>query len=147
VKESRLSTANRKETFMSREKAIIRELIEDIEGVTETWFELEIEGQSRKKTLVVEVGDLGSEGVRDACDEIEHLYKMVTREEKSEVSKLKIVNRSASGIREGERQSTESRSMDKASADRQPIDKQSLGKQASERRPPQTFNPGSTGAV
>jgi hypothetical protein len=43
------------EDFVSQDKALVRELVERIDGVSRTWFELEIEGSSRKKTLVVEV--------------------------------------------------------------------------------------------
>jgi hypothetical protein len=87
---------------MSRQgKAMVRELIEDIEGVSQTWFELEIEGSSRKKTLVVEVSvDLdpnGAHHLRHACDEIERTFSAALREVSGDqVSKLKIVNRSRS---------------------------------------------------
>ena len=80
-------------------KARIRELIEHIDGVTQTWFELEIEGSTRKKTLVVEVGfDLDSNSaryLRTACDDIERTFAAVLREDSGDVvSKLRIVNRS-----------------------------------------------------
>jgi hypothetical protein len=83
---------------MSQDKAMVRELVERIEGVAATWFELEIEGASRKKTLVVEVGfDLDPNSthfLRAACDEIERTFKAVLREENGDViSKLKIVNK------------------------------------------------------
>jgi hypothetical protein len=83
---------------MSQDKAMVRELVERIEGVAGTWFELEIEGDSRKKTLVVEVGfDLDPNSVhflRAACDEIERTFKAVLREENGDVvSKLRIVNK------------------------------------------------------
>ncbi len=86
---------------MSRRKAMVRELIEDIDGVSQTWFELEIEGISRKKTLVVEVNfDLDPNSVhhlRAACDEIEDTFAAVLREENGDmISKLRIVNRSRS---------------------------------------------------
>ena len=87
---------------MSRQgRAMIRELIEDIDGVSQTWFELEIEGISRKKTLVVEVNfDLDPNSthlLRAACDEIEDTFAAVLREENGErVSKLKIVNKAKS---------------------------------------------------
>ena len=83
---------------MSQEKAMVRELVERIEGVTRTWFELEIEGNSHKKTLVAEVNfDLDAKSPhfqRTACDEIEDTVATVLREENSDlVSKLKIVHR------------------------------------------------------
>ena len=83
---------------MSQNKAMVRELVERIEGVTRTWFELEIEGHNRKKTLVVEVSfdfDANSAHfLRAACDAIEETVAMVLREENSNmVSKLKIVSR------------------------------------------------------
>jgi hypothetical protein len=79
---------------------LIREFIERIEGVNQTWFELEIEGSSRKKTLVVEVGfasDVdGTHDLRAACDEIERTYRTLIGEENADaVSKLKIINKSA----------------------------------------------------
>jgi hypothetical protein len=105
---------------MGQEKALIRELIERIEGVDQTWFELEIEGSSRKKTLVVEVGfdsDIdGTHALRTACDEIERTYKMVIGEENADaVSKLKIVNKSATS---SERHSNERPSVEKPLTDR-----------------------------
>ena len=83
---------------MSQDKAMVRELVERIEGVTRTWFELEIEGHKRKKTLVVEVSfDLDADSahfLRTTCDAIEETVATVLREENSDmVSKLKIVNR------------------------------------------------------
>jgi hypothetical protein len=83
---------------MSHDKAMVRELVERIEGVTRTWFELEIEGNSRKKTLVAEVSfDLDANSphfLRAACDEIEDTVATVLREENGDlVSKLKIVHR------------------------------------------------------
>ena len=83
---------------MSHEKAMVRELVERIEGVTRTWFELEIEGQNRKKTLVAEVNfDLDANSIhflRATCDKIEDTVATVLREENSDmVSKLRIVNR------------------------------------------------------
>jgi hypothetical protein len=83
---------------MSRDKAIVRELVERIEGVSRTWFELEIEGSSRKKTLVVEVNfDLDPNSahfLRTACDEIERTFEAVLSEENGDVvSKLKIINK------------------------------------------------------
>jgi hypothetical protein len=88
----------REEAFMSRDKAMVRELVECIEGVTRTWFELEIEGHHRKKTLVVEVSfDLDANSAhfqKATCDAIEETVATVLREENSDmVSKLKIVNR------------------------------------------------------
>jgi hypothetical protein len=85
---------------MSQEKAMVRELVERIEGVTRTWFELEIEGHNRKKTLVAEVSfDLDPNSahfLRATCDAIEETVATVLREENSDmVSKLKIVNKSA----------------------------------------------------
>jgi len=82
---------------MGQDKAIVRELVERIEGVAGTWFELEIEGASRKKTLVVEVGfDLDPNSahfLRTACDEIERTFNTVVSEENGDVvSKLRIVN-------------------------------------------------------
>lgn len=81
-----------------QDKAMVRELVERIEGVTQTWFELEIEGNSRKKTLVVEVSfDLdpnSADFLRAACDEIEKTFAAVIREDNGDVvSKLKIVNK------------------------------------------------------
>jgi len=95
---------------MSHDKAMIRELVERIDGVTRTWFELEIEGGKRTKTLVVEVSfDLDPNGthlLRAACDEIEDTFATVLREEKGDViSKLKIVNKAE---RSAERHSAES---------------------------------------
>jgi hypothetical protein len=93
---------------MSRQgKAMVRELIEDIDGVSQTWFELEIEGSSRKKTLVVEVSfDLdpnSAHHLRHACDEIENTFRAVLREENGDqVSRLKIVNRSKSADAAGQ---------------------------------------------
>lgn len=83
---------------MSQDKALVRELVERIEGVAGTWFEVEIEGASRKKTLVVEVSfDLDPNNahfLRAACDEIERTFKAVLREENGDViSKLRIVNK------------------------------------------------------
>jgi hypothetical protein len=94
-------------------KAMVRELIEDIDGVSQTWFELEIEGSSRKKTLVVEVSfDLdpnSAHHLRAACDDIEHTFNSILREENGDrVSKLRIVNRSRSadtGAGQGARKS------------------------------------------
>lgn len=82
-------------------KAMVRELIEKIDGVSQTWFELEIEGGSRKKTLVAEVNfDLDANSahhLRAACDEIESTFANIIREENGDlVSKLRIVNRSKS---------------------------------------------------
>jgi len=79
-------------------KAMVRELIEDIEGVNQTWFELEIESGSRKKTLVVEVSfDIdpnSAEHLRSACDQVENTFNSILREENGDrVSKLKIVNK------------------------------------------------------
>jgi len=93
---------------MSHDKAMIRELVERIDGVTRTWFELEIEGGKRTKTLVVEVSfDLDrTHLLRAACDEIEDTFATVLREEKGDViSKLKIVNKAE---RSAERHSAES---------------------------------------
>jgi len=83
---------------MNQDKAMVRELVERIEGVTRTWFELEIEGHNRKKTLVAEVSfDLDTNSahfLRATCDAIEETVATVLREENSDmVSKLKIVNR------------------------------------------------------
>jgi hypothetical protein len=91
-------STHRVEAFMSQDKALVRELAERIEGVTRTWFELEIEGHNRKKTLVVEVSfDLDANSahfLRATCDAIEETVATVLREENSDmVSKLKIVNR------------------------------------------------------
>jgi hypothetical protein len=129
---------------MGQEKALIRELIERIEGVNQTWFELEIEGSSRKKTLVVEVGfasDVdGTHDLRTACDEIERTYTTVIGEENADaVSKLKIVNKSGAA---GERHSNE-----RLSADKQFNDRQSAGKQPgdNDRRPQRAPNAGSPG--
>jgi hypothetical protein len=88
---------------MSHDKAMVRELVERIEGVTRTWFELEIEGHNRKKTLVVEVNfDLDANSahfLRATCDEIEDTVATVLREENSDVvSKLKIVNRAQQSV-------------------------------------------------
>lgn len=129
---------------MGQEKALIRELIERIEGVDKTWFELEIEGSSRKKTLVVEVGfepDIdGTHDLRTACDEIERTYRTVVGEENADaVSKLKIVNKSGAS---GKRSSTE-----RPSAEKQFTDRPSGGKHPgdSERRPQRAPNAGSSG--
>ena len=83
----------------AQDKAMVRELVERIDGVTQTWFELEIEGASRKKTLVVEVSfdndPNSAHELRAACDEIERTFKAVLREENADVvSKLRIVNKS-----------------------------------------------------
>jgi hypothetical protein len=83
---------------MSQAKAMIRELVERIDGVLSTWFELEIEGHNRKKTLVVQVSfDLDPNSahfLRATCDAIEETVATVLREGNSDVvSKLKIVNR------------------------------------------------------
>ncbi len=99
---------------MSEDKAMVRELVERIDGVTRTWFELEIEGNSRKKTLVVEVNfeldPNSARFLRAACDEIEDTVATVLREENGDVvSKLKIVNKS--------QQSSEKRSAEKHSAE------------------------------
>jgi hypothetical protein len=132
---------------MGQEKALIRELVERIEGVNQTWFELEIEGSSRKKTLVVEVGFAsdtdGAHDLRTACDDIERAYRTVISEENADaVSKLKIINKSsASGQRHsGERHSDER-------TDRQFNDRPSGGKQPgdNERRPQRAPNAGSAG--
>jgi hypothetical protein len=85
---------------MSEGKAMIRELVERVDGVRRTWFELEIEGGSRTKTLVVEVNlDLdanSTQHLRSACDEIEKTFSTILREENSDmVSKLRIVNQSS----------------------------------------------------
>ena len=84
---------------MSEDKAMVRELVERIEGVTRTWFELEIEGSTCKKTLVAEVSfDLDANSahfLRTTCDAIEDTVATVLREENSDrVSKLKIVSKS-----------------------------------------------------
>jgi hypothetical protein len=83
---------------MSHDKAMVRELVERIEGVTGTWFELEIEGRKRTKTLVVEVSfDLDPNSahfLRAPCDEIEDTVATILREENGDVvSKLRIVNK------------------------------------------------------
>jgi hypothetical protein len=130
---------------MGQEKALIRELIERIEGVSQTWFELEIEGSSRKKTLVVEVGfELDSNSthhLRASCDEIERTYRTVIGEENGDaVAKLKIVNKSGAS---GERHSNE-----RPSAEKQFNDRPSAGKQQpgdSDRRPQRAPNAGSPG--
>jgi hypothetical protein len=122
---------------MGQEKALIRELIERIEGVSQTWFELEIEGASRKKTLVVEVSfelDTNStHHLRASCDEIERTYRTVIGEENADaVSKLKIVNKSN----------------ERPSAEKQFNDRPSAGKQQpgdSDRRPQRAPNAGSPG--
>lgn len=131
---------------MGQEKALIRELIERIEGVTQTWFELEIEGSSRKKTLVVNVSfelDANStHHLRATCDEIERTFKTVIGEENGDaVSKLKIVNRSGAS---GEKASPERTPTEKPFSDRQ-----SAGKQPgdNERRPQRAGNVGTTGAA
>ena len=89
---------------MSQDKAMVRELVERIDGVTSTWFELEIEGHKRTKTLVVEVSfDLDPNGahfLRAACDEIEDTVATILREENGDVvSKLKIVNKARAAER------------------------------------------------
>jgi hypothetical protein len=83
---------------MSEDKAMVRQLVERIEGVTRTWFELEFEGATCKKTLVAEVSfDLDANSahfLRGTCDEIEETAATVLREENSDrVSKLKIVSK------------------------------------------------------
>jgi hypothetical protein len=96
---------------------MVRELVARIEGVNYTWFELEIEGNIRKKTLVVEVNfDFDPNNahflfLRAACDEIEEeTVATVLREENGDVvSKLKIVNKT--------QQPTEKHSAQKHSAD------------------------------
>jgi hypothetical protein len=130
---------------MGQEKALIREFIERIEGVNQTWFELEIEGSSRKKTLVVEVGfasDVGgTQDLRTACDEIERTYRTVIGEENADaVSKLKIVNKSA---RTGERQSTE-RPGEKPFTDKPTVGKQTGDNDRRPQRAPNTSSPGPT---
>jgi hypothetical protein len=99
---------------MSEAKAMVRELVESIDGVTRTWFELEIEGKSRKKTLVVEVNfDLDPNSthfLRAACDKIEETVATVLREENGDVvAKLKIVNKAqhSSGKHPAEKHSVE----------------------------------------
>jgi hypothetical protein len=134
---------------MGQEKALIRELVERIDGVNQTWFELEIEGSNRKKTLVVEVGfasDMdGTHDLRTACDEIERTYRTVIGEENTDaVSKLKIVNRrgASSQKHSGERQSDE-----RSSGDKQFNDRPSGGKQPgdNDRRQQRAPNAGSAG--
>ncbi|MDN3272883.1 hypothetical protein QWJ07_01420 [Frankia sp. RB7] len=83
---------------MGQSKAMIRELVERLEGVARTHFELEIKGHSRKKTLVVEVDfDLDANSAhysRAKIDSIENTFATVIREENGDViSKLKIVGR------------------------------------------------------
>lgn len=83
---------------MSQDKAMVRELVERIEGVTRTYFEMEVKGHDRKKTLVVEVDfDLDSNSTHYSRAKIELIgdtFTKVLREENSEgVSKLKIVSR------------------------------------------------------
>ncbi|KJC45447.1 hypothetical protein [Bradyrhizobium sp. LTSP857] len=85
---------------MNQDKAMVRELVERIEGVVGTHFELEIKGHHHKKTLVVEVDfDLdpnGSHFSRAKLESIENTFETVIREENSEVvSKLKIVGRTS----------------------------------------------------
>jgi ATP-dependent DNA ligase len=82
---------------MGQSKAMVRELVERLEGVARTHFELEIKGHSRKKTLVVEVDfDLdanSSHYSRAKIDAIEDTFATVIREENSDVvSKLRIVS-------------------------------------------------------
>jgi hypothetical protein len=102
---------------------MVRELVERIDGVSQTWFELEIEGSRREKTLVVEVSfDLDPNSahfLREACDEIEDTFAAVLREENGDlVSKLKIVNkprsaeieRMSAGAKSGKGAPNESRS-------------------------------------
>jgi hypothetical protein len=86
------------EDYVSQDKAMVRELVERIEGVTRTYFELEMKGRNRKKTLVVEVNfDLDSNSShysRAKIESIEDTFTTVLREENSDVvSKLKIVSR------------------------------------------------------
>ena len=83
---------------MGQSKAMVRELVERIEGVARTHFELEIEGHHRKKTLVVEVDfDLDPSSThysRAKLDSIENTFATVIREDNGDVvSKLKIVSR------------------------------------------------------
>ena len=85
---------------MNQDKAMVRELVERIEGVVGTHFELEIKGHNHKKTLVVEVDfDLdpnSSHFSRAKLESIENTFQTVIREENSEVvSKLKIVGRTS----------------------------------------------------
>jgi hypothetical protein len=84
---------------MSQDKAMLREFVERIEGVARTHYELEIEGSSRKKTLVVEVDfDLdpnSSHFSKAKIDSIENAFATIIREENGDaVSKLKILGRS-----------------------------------------------------
>ncbi|MDH6262060.1 hypothetical protein [Bradyrhizobium sp. BR13661] len=83
---------------MSQTKAMVRELVERIDGVAQTYFELEIAGHHRKKTLVVEVDfDLDPNSghySRAKLDAIEDTFATVIREDNADiVSKLKIVGR------------------------------------------------------
>lgn len=82
---------------MSQDKAMVRELVERIEGVAATHFEIEIAGHNRKKVLVVEVDfDLDPNSNRYSrakVDLIEQTFATIIREENSDViSKLKIVS-------------------------------------------------------
>jgi len=87
-----------KEDVMGQSKAMVREFVERIEGVASTHLELEIEGHSRTKTLVVEVDfDLDPNSAhysRAKVDSIEDTFETVISEENSDlISKLKIVSR------------------------------------------------------
>ena len=136
---------------MAQEKALIRELIERIDGVDQTWFELEIEGTNRKKTLVVEVGfelDANSaHHLRAACDQIEHTYRTVIGEENADVvSKLRLVNRSQAS---GQRHSSERQPAARSSSGTQSGDKQAAGRHPHEndRRPQREGNVSSSNSA
>jgi hypothetical protein len=83
---------------MSDVKAIVREHVERIEGVTRTWFEWSREENAMVKTLAVEVGfdtDPNSpERRRDVIDDIENTVRdVLTNKTIMVVTRLKIVPR------------------------------------------------------
>lgn len=83
---------------MSQDKAMVRDYVERLEGVSKTHFELDIKGATRNKTLVVEVDfdlDPNSSGYsRAKIDAIADAFATMMREDNAEVvSKLKIVSR------------------------------------------------------
>lgn len=84
---------------MSGEKSMLREFVEDIEGVSRTHYEIEINGSRQRKTLVVEVDfDLdpsNSSYSRAKVDAIADAFAMILREENGDrVSRLKIIGNS-----------------------------------------------------
>lgn len=99
---------------MSQDKAMVRELIERIDGVARTYFELEFRGSSRKKTLVVEVDfDLdpySDQYSRKKLELIEDTFATIIREENGDVvSKLKVIGSASRGITDSAAAHTSSR--------------------------------------